>query len=107
MKLIDAIAHLDAVEDSDPFNSMEIYAEGGADAGPGARALICAGDEQGSWTCPQDRSLRSVLMVQLARDAIEVWSNWRDGKVPGPRDKYEAVIHYARHDAYLPTEENP
>lgn len=43
-----------------------------------------------------------VLEVRIAKEALEVWSEWRAGRPPSQHDKYEAVIHYATHDAYLP-----
>ena len=90
------------MNDSDRYNPLVIYAEGGSHAEPQARALICPGDEEKGFTCPQDGSLSEVLMVQLAREAIEVWSEWRGGRAPTRQDKFEAVIHYSLHDAYLP-----
>jgi hypothetical protein len=97
--LIDVIDRLDAVDDSDRFSSLVIYAEGGSDATACARAAVCAGDD--TLSCPQDSSLSEVLMVQLAKDAIRVWSEWR-GRVPNAQEKLEAVLFYSRHDAYLP-----
>jgi hypothetical protein len=49
-------------------------------------------------------SMRYLLEVPLAREAIKVWSDWREGRVPSSDDKVEAVIYYAEHDAYLPVE---
>jgi hypothetical protein len=45
-----------------------------------------------------------LLEVYIAKEAIEVWSKWRDGKRPSRAERSVAVAHYASHDAYLPTE---
>jgi hypothetical protein len=45
-----------------------------------------------------------LLEVYIAKEAIEVWSKWRDGKRPSRAERSAAVAHYASHDAYLPPE---
>lgn len=99
LKLIDGIHE---VEDSDPFNSLCIYADSGPDSLPASRAMICPGDDEGSFLCPQDPELSYVLQVQQAKECIEVWSEWRSGLKPTPLDKFAAVMHYSRNDAWLP-----
>ena len=34
--------------------------------------------------------------------AVHVRRDWRDGLEPSTGEACEAVLHYARHDAYLP-----
>ena len=92
------------MDDSDRFDSPCIFAVGGIDAAPEAPALVCPGDEDGSFECPQDPSLSYVLMVQQAKECISVWSQWRGGRRPTPEDKFAAVMYYSRHDAWLPLE---
>jgi hypothetical protein len=43
-----------------------------------------------------------LLEVDLAREAVEVWSDWRGGTTPTSEEAALAVIHYAEHDAYQP-----
>ena len=102
--LIEVIDQLDAVDDSDRFPPPCIFAEGGPDATPDARALVCDGDEQGSFVCPQDPALTYVLEVDLAKECVEGWSAGRGGRRPAATDKFAAVMHYARHDSWLPLE---
>lgn len=102
--LIDVIDQLDAVDDSDRFASPCIFAEGGSGAAPGARALVCPSNEAGSFICPDDATLSYVLMVQQAKECVEVWSEWRGGRQPNPQEKFAAVMFYSRHDAWLPLE---
>ncbi len=102
--LIDVIDRLGEVDDPYGYRAHCIFAEGGPDAPPTARAVVCPGDKDGSLVCPRDPTLSYVLMVDLANDAIEVWSEWRSGRQPSPAEKFAAVMHYARHDAYLPIE---
>jgi hypothetical protein len=104
--LIEVIDQLDDVDDSDPYSPQVIYAEAGADALPTARTIVCSGDDEGTLVCPKDGVLTEVLMVQLAKEAIEVWSTWRGGKIPTRQDKFEAVMFYSQHDAYLPVASN-
>jgi hypothetical protein len=48
--------------------------------------------------------LSYLLEVELIKDVIQAWSDWRNGRLPELADKMNAVIHYAEHDAYLPAE---
>ena len=100
--LIEVIDRLDELDDSARYDPLEIYAEGGRDAEPQSRAVVCPGDEGGTKACPQDPSLSYVLMVYLAKEASEVWSEWRGGKSPTKQEKLDAVLYYSRHDAFLP-----
>jgi hypothetical protein len=104
-KLLDVIDRLKELDDSDPFNPLIIYAEGDPDADPEARAVVCPDDEAGTFVCPEDPSLRYVLEVSNAKAAIRVRSAWRDGKTPSRLEKFEAVMYYSRHDAFLPIAE--
>ena len=100
--LIEIIDRLDEVNTSDRFASPTIFADGGPGALPSARALICPSDEEDSLDCPIDITLSYVLEVSIAREVIEVWSSWRDGRARQKQDKFEAVMYYSQHDAYLP-----
>jgi hypothetical protein len=48
--------------------------------------------------------LRYLLEVELIKDVIEAWSDWRDGRVPNLEEKLEAVTYYADNDAYIPVQ---
>ena len=102
--LIELIDRLDEVDDSDRYRTPCIFAEGGPEAATTSRALVCPADEEGSFACPQDSILSYVLEVQQAKECIEVWSEWRNNRLPTKQDKFEAVMHYSRHDAWLPTD---
>ena len=43
-----------------------------------------------------------LLEVDTAREVLEVWSSWRQGRQPSPDEETEAILHYAKHDAYTP-----
>ena len=45
-----------------------------------------------------------LLEVALARDVLEVWSAWRDGKQPALDEAVNAVIYYTQRDAYEPVD---
>ena len=53
---------------------------------------------------PMQTGLRYFLEVDLLREVLAVWSEWRDRALPTTEEALEAVIHYAISDAYLPTE---
>jgi hypothetical protein len=50
--------------------------------------------------------LAYLLEVELAQEAVEVWSEWRGGRVPDDREACRAVIYYAEHDAYQPVDQD-
>jgi hypothetical protein len=58
---------------------------------------------------PDDGSAPSglayLLEVALVHDVAEVWSSWRGGRRPTTEELTDAVIHYAKHDAYLEPED--
>jgi hypothetical protein len=102
--LIEVIDGLDAVDDTDRFPPMCIFAEGGSGATPDARAIVCPGDNEGSFFCPQAPALTYVLEVDLAKTCVAGWSECRGGRRPTPQDKFAAVMHYSRNDSWLPLE---
>lgn len=53
---------------------------------------------------PDPGRWRYLLGTRIAKEVIEVWSEWREGRVPSLEDALEAVLHYAENDAYLPAD---
>ncbi|WP_158717312.1 DUF7716 domain-containing protein [Streptomyces sp. NRRL F-4474] len=51
-----------------------------------------------------DPNLRYLLEVQLAKDVIETWSEWRNGTVPTVEEMFAAISYYAEWDSYIPVE---
>jgi len=100
--LFELIQRLEEFEDSDPTHPLVLYAQHGADAGRKSPALICPRGEGVS--CPLDPSLSEVLSVELAREAIEVWSSWRGGLTPSGEDRFKTVLFYSQHRAFYPVE---
>ncbi len=45
-----------------------------------------------------------LLEVEIAKDVIKAWSFMRDGRIPSLEEKVQAIIFYAKNDAYLPIE---
>ncbi len=45
-----------------------------------------------------------LLEVSLARDALRVWSEWREGRSPSMEEQIDAVVYYAENDAFQPVE---
>jgi hypothetical protein len=50
----------------------------------------------------QNRGLSYCLEISIARDAVEVWSRWRDGQQPSTAQRAEAVCYKANTDAWGP-----
>ena len=48
------------------------------------------------------KGMSNLLEVSLARDAIRVWSEWRNGRQPTLDEKMKAVIYYSENDAFIP-----
>jgi hypothetical protein len=51
---------------------------------------------------PEATAMQYLLEVGIAKVVLKVWSQWRGGREPSPQEKCEAVIYYAKNDAYLP-----
>ena len=45
--------------------------------------------------------LRYLLEVEMAKEVINVWREWRNGKEPSSLEKCHAVLYYAENDAFL------
>ena len=76
-----------------------IYA---TDNSPTAMAVVDFEPDDG--TLPASAmGMKYLLEVSLARDAIRVWSEWRNGRQPMLDEKTQAVLYYAEHDAFMPT----
>lgn len=93
--LAELVDDLETLEDE-----LTIYAESW-DAN--AEAVAAMEPDDGS-TPFEVAGMTHGLEARLAKEAIEVWSAWRDGTVPTSEDRVAAVVHYATHDAYLPVE---
>lgn len=50
--------------------------------------------------------LEYFLEVNLARDAVEVWTAWRNGRRQTVGEMCEAIIYYADNDAYAPVDDD-
>ena len=93
MKLTDVIQNLERFDDD-----QTIYA---TDTTPDADASVDYEADDGS-QAPSANGMRYVLEVSLAKDAIRVWSEWRDGRQPSPDERMRAVIFYAENDTFMP-----
>jgi hypothetical protein len=91
--LRDTVNVLDELDDD-----AIIYTDGGSGA---AEAAVVTGAEAAQ---AKAAGLRYFLEVSLAKDAVAVCSEWRNGAEPTVDDKIAAVAYYATHDAYLPVD---
>lgn len=94
MTLAEILAKIDELDDELTIYSAEPWS-------PVSRAVAAREPDDGS--LPSEASgMRYLLEVSIAKEAIEIWSQWRAGAVPTIADKCEAVLHYAENDSYLP-----
>ena len=98
MTLRELVERLDELDDG-----LTLYAKGGIGAGADSPAVAAFEPEDGS-VPPEAAGMSYVLEVLGALEVVEVWSEWRDGREPTTDDMLEAILHYAKNDAYLPTE---
>jgi len=88
--LRDVVQALDELDDEGT-----IYTDGSS---PAARAAVVEASDGAA----EAAGLRYFLEVALAKDAVQVWSEWRGSARPTLDDKLMAISYYATHDAYLP-----
>ena len=92
---------LEAIDTLDP--ELTLFAPASRPLSAGSPGLVAAeGDEPVQGVA--DKELGHLLEVELAREAIEVWSAWRNGQAPTREERVAAVIFYADYDTYLPAE---
>lgn len=94
-ELLEAIDTLDS--------DLTLYAPASRPLSAGSPGLA-ATEADGSGQVEAVRELVYLLEVYLAREAIEVWSTWRNGRVPTRDERVAAVAFYADNDAYLPAD---
>lgn len=92
--VIEALAELN--------DELTIYALGSPEWSGESPAVVALEPDDGS--LPMEASgMEYFLEVDIAKEVIEVWSQWRNGKSPSRDEKINAVIHYAKFDAYITT----
>lgn len=47
------------------------------------------------------------LEVFIAKEVLDVWKNWRNERIPTADERCEALIYYAKNDAYIPLSIRP
>jgi hypothetical protein len=49
----------------------------------------------------QPEDLSYFLEVSIAKEVLEVWSEWRNEALPSEAERLQAVVYYATNDAYI------
>jgi hypothetical protein len=88
-RIIDKIGEFD--------DDLVVYAPAGAQVSAGTPVYLV--DEENE---DPPAGTEYVLELSLMQDVIRVWSKWRNGAVPTIPQACEAVLHYAKYDAFLP-----
>lgn len=97
MKLIDLIDRINQYD-----NYSVIFVPKGSKANENSEAIVSKIiniDEPPGIQTPE--GMKYLLEVELAKEVIQVWKDWRSGKEPSPHEKCQAVLYYSGHDAYL------
>ena len=82
-------------------NSHVIFAKRNSDWSATSEAVVCVIPDDDS-DPPEAEGFDYFLEVDLAKETVQVWSEWRDGKQPTTTEKLDAMIYYAEYDAWLP-----
>jgi hypothetical protein len=104
MTLVELAQQLTSLDDCDTIFAERIAGE----FSPHSRAVVLALSE-----AEQDEPVVNVaarrcpgfeycLEISLSKDAVRVWSQWRNDKAPSPLQAAEAICHKANHDAWGP-----
>lgn len=97
----DLVMRLGDLDDGDRFEvGLSIYAR--TPWRPDSEAVALREEGVESFRHP---GFRYLLEVAIARDVLEVWSSWREGRAPDAEEAAAAVIHYAENDAYQPVDD--
>ncbi len=88
---------LEKIDDFD--DCLTIYAERKLEWSGNSRAVVCLQSEDGQVN-NKALDLSYFLEVNIAKEVIEVWSEW-SGRKPSVEEKCRAVIFYAENDAYI------
>ena len=93
---------LDLAERLEQFDDNKIiYAKRSPDWSATSEAIVCDTPQVDSHP-PEAQGLAYFLEVSLAKETVQVWSEWRDGRQPTPAEKLDAMLYYAEYDAWLP-----
>jgi hypothetical protein len=96
MSLGELLTRIDEISDG-PI----VYVPDGEDVGLATGVTLLSLSEV---TPRRPEHLTYLLEVEIIKDVLQTWSDWRGGRTPTLDDKLRAVLHYADHDAYLPAE---
>lgn len=99
MKLADALTQLD---DFDPDEAIFIHPQSRIE--PDCEVLVTSYSDDGEPSATT-AGMKYLLEVSLVRDALRVWSEWRQGRVPSIEEQIGAVVYYANHDAFQPLDD--
>ena len=97
MKLIDLLDHITQFDD-DSVIFVPMSSRPNEDSEAVVRKIIIFDEPPGLQT---PDGMKYLLEVELAKEVIQVWKDWRNGREPSPYEKYQAVLYYAEKDAYL------
>ena len=97
MKLAELVQRLDSFGDD-----LTIYIESEKAWCESSEVLVVP-RSKGNDLQNSHRTFKYFLEIDLAKEAVEVWSDWND-RIPTNSEKCNAILYYAENDAYLQNE---
>lgn len=104
MTILDICEQLDGLDDDGVIYAKRVDGE----FIPSSEATVVKIADEDVPTTTREISARHCpgfdycLEIFIARDAVEVWSLWRDGRQPTSVERAEAVCYKANNDAWGP-----
>ena len=97
MTLAEVLSNLES------FNrKWTIYATKDPTWGPDSRAVVLPNPGHTMQPVRLDGDeMEHLLEVFIAKEVLDVWKDWHEGRTPTPEEMCDAVIYYSVNDAYL------
>ena len=97
MTLLDVAERLDEFDDA-----HTIFAKRSPGWSATSEAVVCPTDPDDPSNPPEALGFDYFLEIDLAKDTVRVWSEWRSNKQPTTSQKLDAMLYYAEYDAWMP-----
>jgi hypothetical protein len=88
---------LNGIDDLDDDATIFVDRSAGLNANSPAAAEVSDMSES-------SEGMSRLLEVYLAKEVLQVWTEWRGGRQPSPEQRCRAVIWYFEKDSYIPVE---
>lgn len=66
-----------------------------------SQAIVLECDEYAEDDPEAPENMTYMISGSTAKEVLEVWRMWREGKIPNETERFDAIIYYAENDAYI------